>query len=84
MNWQIYQRLGLGLFFVAATEAAQPNRVSQYQSMSINIGNIPYTRVNKRIHLFPKLQGNMHLIPNMHLIMMAKIDYSPKTAMPFW
>ena len=23
-----------------ATEAAQPNRVSQYQSMSINIGNI--------------------------------------------
>ena len=24
----------------AATEAAQPNRVSQYQSMSINIGNI--------------------------------------------
>ena len=84
MNWQIYQRLGLGLFFVAATEAAQSSRVSQYQSMSINIGNMPYTWVNKRIRLFPKLQGNMRLIPNMHLIMMAKIDCTPKTVMPFW
>ena len=33
---------------------------------------IPYTRVNKRICLFPKLQENMHLIPNMRLIMKGK------------
>ena len=35
---------------------------------------VPYTRVNKRIRLFPKLQGNMRLLPNMHLIMKAEID----------
>ena len=34
---------------------------------------IPYTQVNKRIRLFPKLQGNMCLLPNMHLIMKAKM-----------
>ena len=33
---------------------------------------IPYTRVNKRIRLFQKLQGNMRLIPNMRLIMRDK------------
>ena len=39
----------------------------------ITINNyIPYTRVNKRIRLFPKLQGNMRLIPNMRLITKAK------------
>ena len=43
---------------------------------------IPYTRVNKRIRLFPKLQGNMRLLPNMRLIMKAKIDHTPKTATP--
>ena len=32
-----------------------------------NIDGIPYTRVNKRIRLFPKLQGNMRLISNMRL-----------------
>ena len=36
---------------------------------------LPYTWVNKHIHLFPKLQGNMHLIPNMRLIMKAKSDH---------
>ena len=35
-----------------------------------------YTRVNKRIRLFPKLQGNMGLLPNMRLIMKAKIDHT--------
>ena len=39
---------------------------------------IPYTRVNNRIHLFPKLQENMRLIPNMRSIMKAKIDHTPK------
>ena len=39
---------------------------------------IPYTRVNKCIHLFPKLQGNMPLLPNMRLIMKAKIDHTLK------
>ena len=42
-----------------------------------------YTRVNKYVHLFPKLQGNMCLIPNMHIIMKAKIDHTPKTMMPY-
>ena len=41
-------------------------------------GRVPYTRVNRRIRLFPKLQGNMRLLPNMHLIMKAKIDHTPK------
>ena len=46
---------------------------------------LPYTRVNKRIRLFPKLQGNMRLIPNMRLINgKAKIDHTPKTATPLW
>ena len=44
---------------------------------------VPYTRVNKRIRLFPKLQGNMRLIPKMRLIMKAKIDHTPKTVTPF-
>ena len=39
---------------------------------------IPYTQVNKRIRLFPKLQENMRLLPNMRLIMKAKIDHTPK------
>jgi len=43
---------------------------------------IPYTRVNKRIRLFAKLQGNMRLIPNMWLIAKGKIDHTSKTAMP--
>ena len=34
---------------------------------------IPYTRVNKRMHLFAKLQGNMRLIPNMRLIAKGKL-----------
>ena len=34
--------------------------------------------VYKRIRLFPKLQGNMRLLPNMCLIMKAKIDHTPK------
>ena len=43
---------------------------------------IPYTRVNKRMRLFAKLQGNMRLIPNMRLIAKEKIDHTSKTAMP--
>jgi len=45
---------------------------------------VPYTWVNKRIRLFPKLQGNMRLILNMRLTMKAKIDHTPKTVTPFW
>ena len=37
-----------------------------------NHGVIPYTRVNKCMRLFQKLQGNMRLIPNMRLIMKSK------------
>ena len=43
---------------------------------------VPYTRVNKRMRLFAKLQGNMRLIPNMRLIAKGKIDHTSKTAMP--
>ena len=43
---------------------------------------VPYTRVNKRIRLFAKPQGNMRLIPNMRLIAKGKIDHTSKTAMP--
>ena len=40
---------------------------------------IPYTQVNKCIHLFPKLQGNIcALIPNMPLIMKTKNWPHPK------
>ena len=39
---------------------------------------IPYTRVNKRIRLFQKLQGNMRLIPNMRLIMRENLTMPPK------
>ena len=35
-------------------------------------GHVPYTLVNKRIRLFPKLQGNMRLISNMRLILKGK------------
>ena len=35
-----------------------------YSEQTNNVG-IPYTQVNKRIHLFPKLEGNMRLLPNM-------------------
>ena len=42
----------------------------------LHIVHIPYTRVNKRIRLFPKPQGNMRLIPNMRLVMKAKIDHT--------
>ena len=45
---------------------------------------VPYTRVNKLIRLFQKLQGNMRLISNMHLIRGEKIDHTPKTATPLW
>ena len=44
----------------------------------VDIVKIPYTQVNKRICLFPKLQGHMHLkpnerlMPNMRLIMKGK------------
>ena len=38
--------------------------------------DIPYTLVNKRMHLFAKLQGNMRLIAK------GKIDHTSKTAMP--
>ena len=44
--------------------------------------HIPYTRVNKRMRLFAKLQGNMRLIRNMRLIAKEKIDHTSKTAMP--
>ena len=37
---------------------------------------LPYTRVNKCIRLFPKLQGNMRLLPNMCLIMKEEIDHT--------
>ena len=40
---------------------------------------IPYTRANKHIHLFLKLQGNMRLISNMRLIM--KLTTPPKLYM---
>ena len=43
--------------------------------------DIPYTRVNKRMRLLAKLQGNMRLIPNMRLAK-GNIDHTSKTAMP--
>ena len=38
---------------------------------------VPYTRVNKRICLFSKLERNMRLIPNMRLIAMEKLTTPP-------
>ena len=34
------------------------------------------------MRLFSKLQGNTHLLPNMHLKAKGKIDHTSKTAMP--
>ena len=49
------------------------------------IQELPYTRVNKRMRLFSKLQGNMRLIPNMRLIAKGKIDHTFKTTpCPRW
>ena len=48
---------------------------------SNSVVNLPYTRVNKYICLFPKLQGEMRLLPIMRLIMKAKIDQS---VTPLW
>ena len=46
---------------------------------------LPYTQVNKCIRLFPKLQGNMRLLPNMHLICNEGKNWPhPKTVTPFW
>ena len=45
---------------------------------------VPYTRVNKHMRLFAKLQENMRLIPNMRLIVKEKIDHTSKTAMPLF
>ena len=56
---------------------------SFYGDLADPAPQLPYTRVNKCIRLFPKLQGNMHLLPNMHLIMKAKIDHTPKPRRPF-
>ena len=50
--------------------------------MVVFTGNIlykvPYTRVNKHMPLFAKLQGNMCLIPNMRLIAKGKMTTPPK------
>ena len=51
-----------------------PSSVTEFVEASYNL-HLPYTRVNKRMGLFQKLQGNM---PNMRLI----IDRTPTTAMP--
>ena len=40
-----------------------PKKKSQNLSHIVHTLKLPYTRVNKRIRLFLKLQGNMHLIP---------------------
>ena len=47
-----------------------------------HLREIPYTRVNKGMRLFAKLQGDMRLIPNMCLIAKGKIDHTSKTVMP--
>ena len=43
-----------------------------------------YTRVNKRMRLFVKLQGNMRLIPNMRLIVKGKLTTPPKPRCLRW
>ena len=56
--------------------------LSTHAETRMILEDIPYTRVNKRMRLFAKLQGNMRLIPNMRLIAKGKIDHTSKTAMP--
>ena len=48
---------------------------------SKHVVGLLYTRVNKCMRLFSKLQVNMRLIPNMHLIAKGKINHTSKTAM---
>ena len=65
--------------------AIPPSEMWTPYLMGIMLRYIPYTRVNKRIRLFSKLQGNVRLLPNMCLIIKAKIDHTPKHAeTPFW
>ena len=42
--------------------------VQSEQCFNPSYQKLPYTWVNKRIRFFQKLQGNMRLVPNMHLI----------------
>ena len=51
----------------------------------LHIVHILYTRVNKRICLFPKPEGNMRLIPNMRLVYNERQKLTtPKTVTPLW
>ena len=51
----------------------QPRQQAKLEEIPVQeLDRVPYTRVNKRIRLFQKLQGNMRLIPNMRLIMRHK------------
>ena len=59
-----------------------PSAIERLFTEITEVIQIPYTRVNKRMRLFAKLQGNMRLIPNMRLIAKGKIDHTSKTAMP--
>ena len=68
-------------FFVKIFEAIELGRIRFFSNLLVykngnsrdtklpytRVNKRPYTRVNKRIRLFPKLQGNMRLLPNMRL-----------------
>ena len=44
----------------------------------VHTNNIPYTQVNKRIHLFQKLLGNMCLIPNTQEVTLKSCEFVSK------
>ena len=50
----------------------------------LHIVHILYTRVNKRICLFPKPQGNMRLIPNMYLVYNERQKLTTPKTMVLW
>ena len=61
------------MWVIAVVGGYDRRRVGSWECVIVEmVGMIPYTRVNKRIRLFQKLQGNLHLIPNMRLIMKGK------------
>ena len=70
MNFELGAHAIIHFYPPTTWSASALSRVRGYyiykEIWKVSVGEqIPYTRVNKRIRLFPKLQENMHLLPNM-------------------
>ena len=71
-NWSWSVHGNLFLVFTSTDHQWQAAHRQYKYGQTMSSQEIPYTRVNKRICLFSKLQGNMCLLPNTRLIMKGK------------